>query len=46
MQVPHEMFGTLINGTGLDILEKTLPPSLQQQPQNNNKGMNMNGMTM
>jgi hypothetical protein len=42
----HEMFGTLINGTGLDILEKTLPPSLPQQQQNNNKGMNMNGMTM
>ena len=42
----HEMFGTLINGTGLGILEKTLPLSLQQQPQNNNKGMTMNGMTM
>jgi hypothetical protein len=42
----HEMFGTLINGTGLDIIEKTLPPSLPQQHQNNNKGMNMNGMSM
>ena len=36
----HEMFGTLIKGTGLEIIEKTLP---QQQ---NSKGMNMNGMTM
>jgi hypothetical protein len=34
------MFGTLIKGTGLEIIEKTLP---QQQ---NSKGMNMNGMTM
>jgi len=43
----HEMFGTLINGTGLDIIEKTLQPSLPpQQHQNNNKGMNMNGMSM
>ena len=29
----HEMFGTLIKGTGLEIIEKTLP---QQQ---NSKGM-------
>ena len=41
----HEMFGTLINGTGLDRIEKTF-----QQQKNNSKGMdmnmNMNGMTM
>jgi hypothetical protein len=36
----HEMFGTLIKGTGLEKIEKTLPP------QKNNKSMNMNGMTM
>ena len=36
----HEMFGTLIKGTGLDRIEKTLPQ------QKNSKGMNMNGMTM
>jgi hypothetical protein len=41
----HEMFGTLISGTGLDRIEKTLVSSPQQQ-KNNNKGMNMNGMTM
>src|SRR5919199_957361 len=35
----HEMFGTLIKGTGLEKIEKTLP-------QQKNKGMNMNGMTM
>ena len=35
----HEMYGTLINGTGLEKIEKTLP-------QQKNKGMNMNGMTM
>jgi hypothetical protein len=35
----HEMFGTLIKGTGLDRIEKTLP-------QQKNKGMTMNGMTM
>jgi hypothetical protein len=36
----HEMFGTLIKGTGLEIIEETL------SQQKNNKGMNMNGMTM
>jgi hypothetical protein len=36
----HEMFGTLIKGTGLGKIEKTLPQ------QKNSKGMNMNGMTM
>jgi hypothetical protein len=36
----HEMYGTLINGTGLEKIEKTLPQ------QKNSKGMNMNGMTM
>jgi hypothetical protein len=40
----HEMFGTLINGTGLEKIEKTLIPSPQQQQKN--KGMNMKGMTM
>jgi hypothetical protein len=41
------MFGTLIKGSGLGIIENTLVslPSSQQQ-KNNNKGMNMNGMTM
>ena len=42
----HEMFGTLIKGTGLERIEKTLVSSQQQQQKNNNKGMNMNGMTM
>jgi hypothetical protein len=41
----HEMFGTLIKGTGLDRIEKTSLSSSPQQ-QKNNKGMNMNGMTM
>jgi hypothetical protein len=36
----HEMFGTLIKGTGLEKIDKTLPQ------QKNSKGMNMNGMTM
>ncbi len=36
----HEMFGTLIKGTGLQKIQKTLPK------QKNSKGMNMNGMTM
>jgi hypothetical protein len=36
----HEMFGTLIKGIGLEKIEKTL------SQQKNNKGMNMNGMTM
>ena len=36
----HEMFGTLIIGTGLEKVEKTLPQ------QKNSKGMNMNGMAM
>jgi hypothetical protein len=38
----HEMFGTLIKGTGLERIEKTLVSSQK----NNNKGMNMNGMSM
>jgi hypothetical protein len=42
----HEMFGTLIKGTGLERIEKTLVSSLQQQQKNNNKAMDMNGMTM
>ncbi|MFL6425884.1 MAG: hypothetical protein ACJ71R_20165, partial [Nitrososphaeraceae archaeon] len=42
----HEMFGTLIKGTGLERIEKTLiSSSPQQQQKSNNKGMNMNGMT-
>ncbi|MFL6340059.1 MAG: hypothetical protein ACJ72U_00755, partial [Nitrososphaeraceae archaeon] len=41
----HEMFGTLIKGTGLEKIEKTLVLTPSQQ-QKNNKGMNMNGMTM
>jgi hypothetical protein len=36
----HEMFGTLIKGTGLERIEKML------SQQGNSKGMNMNGMTM
>jgi hypothetical protein len=36
----HEMFGTLIQGTGLEKIEKTFPG------QKNGKGMSMNGMTM
>jgi hypothetical protein len=36
----HEMFGTLIKGTGLEKIEKTLPS------QKNGKSMNMNGMAM
>ncbi|HET7283740.1 MAG TPA: hypothetical protein VFI70_03575 [Nitrososphaeraceae archaeon] len=39
----HEMFGTLIKGTGLEKIEKTL---VQQQQGNKNKGMKMKGMTM
>jgi hypothetical protein len=39
----HEMFGTLIKGTGLEKIEKTLASTTQQQK---NEGMNMNGMTM
>ena len=39
----HEMFGTLIKGTGLEKIEKTLASTTQQQK---NKGMNMNGMNM
>jgi hypothetical protein len=37
------MFGTLIKGTGLEKIEKTLASTTQQQK---NEGMNMNGMTM
>jgi hypothetical protein len=40
----HEMFGTLIKGTGLEKIEKTLISSPQQQK--DKKGMNMNGMAM
>jgi hypothetical protein len=36
----HEMFGTLIKGSGLEKIEKTLPVQV------NSKGTNMNGMTM
>jgi hypothetical protein len=36
----HEMFGTLIKGSGLEKIEKTLPVH------GNSKGMNMNGMSM
>ncbi|MFL6341019.1 MAG: hypothetical protein ACJ72U_05670 [Nitrososphaeraceae archaeon] len=42
----HEMFGTLIKGSGLGIIENTLVSSPYQQQKNNNNGMNMNGMTM
>jgi hypothetical protein len=42
----HEMFGTLIKGTGLEKIEKTLLSLPQQDQKNNKKGMNMNGMTM
>jgi hypothetical protein len=42
----HEMFGTLIKGSGLGIIENTLASSPYQEQKNNNKGMNMNGMTM
>jgi hypothetical protein len=39
----HEMFGTLINGTGLEKIEKTLeiPRTSQSQEQQNRKNMNM-----
>ena len=39
----HEMFGTLINGTGLEKIEKTLvmPTKSQSQEQQNRKSMNM-----
>ena len=36
----HEMFGTLIKGSGLEKIEKTLPVP------GNSKGMSMNGMSM
>jgi hypothetical protein len=39
------MFGTLIKGTGLEKIEKTLVSSSPQQ-QKDKKGMNMNGMAM
>jgi hypothetical protein len=42
----HEMFGTLIKGSGLGIIENTLVSSPYQRQKNNNNGMNMNGMTM
>jgi hypothetical protein len=41
----HEMYGTLIKGTGLEKIEKTLVSSSPQQ-QKDKKGMNMNGMAM
>jgi len=41
----HEMFGTLIKGTGLEKIEKTLISSAPQQ-QKNSKSMNMNRMAM
>jgi hypothetical protein len=37
------MFGTLIKGTGLEKIEKTLISTSPQQ-QRSKKGMNMNGM--
>lgn len=39
----HEMFGTLINSTGLEKIEKTLviPTTSQSQEQQNRKNMNM-----
>jgi hypothetical protein len=39
----HEMFGTLINGTGLEKIEKTLvmPTKSQSQEPQNRKNMNM-----
>jgi hypothetical protein len=39
----HEMYGTLINGTGLEKIEKTLimPTKSQSQEQQNSKSMNM-----
>jgi hypothetical protein len=38
----HEMFGTLINGIGLEKIEKTLTPTKSQSPeQQNRKSMNM-----
>jgi hypothetical protein len=39
----HEMFGTLINGTGLEKIEKTLviPTKSQSAEQQNRKSMNM-----
>ncbi len=40
----HEMFGTLIKGTGLERIANTLPSSQEQK--NNNNSMNMNGMSM
>ena len=42
----HEMFGTLIKGTGLEKIEKTLVSSSPPQQQKDKKGMNMNGMAM
>ena len=39
----HEMYGTLINGTGLETIEKTLimPTKSQSQERQNSKSMNM-----
>jgi hypothetical protein len=39
----HEMYGTLINGTGLEKIEKTLimPTKSQSQERQNSKSMNM-----
>jgi hypothetical protein len=42
----HEMFGTLIKGTGLEKIEKTLVSSPPSQQQKNSKSMNMNRMAM
>ena len=42
----HEMFGTLIKGTGLEKIEKTLVSSSPPQQQKNSKSMNMNRMAM
>jgi hypothetical protein len=39
----HEMYGTMIKGTGLERIEKTLVSLSQQQKNNNGMKMKMNG---
>lgn len=39
----HEMYGTMIKGTGLERIEKTLVSPSQQQKNNNGMKMKMNG---
>ena len=43
MQVTHEMFGTLINGIGLEKIEKTLvmPTRSQSHEPQNRESVNM-----